>query len=488
MSFVKKRASIRPVLQQFGIKALSDISVFLSTFIAIIVLTRKLSIEQFGYYSQIFVVVMFILPIATLRLNAAFVRFYRSENKPSFYRCYYQVLLFCSAILLIISSLLVVWPDILVLFFGQTVTEHTALLLVLLVFARTFFLLSNDFFRATGRLNLSSFLNAVRHLLFIGLIFFIESDNALIFASLYFLIEMSLVIIIQIMIRRIVSHEREKNHAYGIREIKDWIKYSIFLVPYSVSLASIQYIDRIFLVNYGDLKMVAKYSLMSQFSISLFFFVASLSFILMPYYVKAWGQEERDTKIRLIYSLSMTAFLIISIPSVIGFYLLFSEIITFVSSSDYIIDNKTLLIMLLSQFLFSIFVLSSFIIDLLKNTYQLLLIALVSSMINLLLNFILVPDLMMQGAVISTLVASIIQLFLLKIYSFSKVRWLLVFPIKNLCKVVGASLLMAASIKLPMIEHSHLLVKIFSGIVVYFLATVILFIGNMKGFKSSFNL
>lgn len=191
-----------------------------------------------------------------------------------------------------------------------------------------------------------------------------------------------------------------------------------------------------------------------------------------PSIVNCWelkGVDETQTHIKKI----MRYFILVSVPAAVGLIVLSQQIITVITSSQYYEGYVIVPFVAVGGLFLGLQWWAQLGLLLNKKTKIISILVLISCIVNLVLNFILIPFYGYLGAAVTTLISYFI-LFLLMII-FSKKYLVLNWPVNSLIKIAISSLIMAISLLIfPNLSNIYLnlLIKIIMGVFVY---TLVLF-------------
>lgn len=446
----------------------------LSGIILLPILTKNLSIEDYGMWTQINVTIGMIPGLVMLGLPYTMVRFLpglkkKEEIQETFYSIFF-VVLFTSGV----ASLL------LYLFSGKIASrlfDNNILIvkiLSLIVFTECLNNLLLNYLRAKEQIkkySLLILLNNIFQLLIISL--FILMGKGILGATAGLLIKTVTLFIITAY--NVISEIGIRKPLF--KNIKEYLNFGIPTVPGNFSN---------WIVNSSDLYVIGillgtasvgyyspGYSLGSIIGI----FLAPFSFLLPSVLSKKYDENNTE-EVKTILSYSFKYLMMISIPTVFGISFLSKPILTILSTPE--IASQGYLItpfVVLSTLLFGAYTIILQIIILEKKTKIIGKIWIIAALLNLGLNFIFVPYLGIIGAAITTLIAFCFSTVATTFYANKMLKFDMKFIF--LLKSILASLIISSIIMVSNpIELLSLVVIIGICIIVYFL---ILYL--MKGFE-----
>ena len=203
---------------------------------------------------------------------------------------------------------------------------------------------------------------------------------------------------------------------------KKWIKKGFFVsIPFllsTITLKIIELSDRYIIGYFYSNIEVAIYSFYANISNSLNVIVNTAVVIMIyPKLLSAFKEKNKDSIKQLIklYKKEMFIFLSISIPLLL---LLLNPIINWIGKSEYATEVNTYVILLFANMFFNLSLIPHVILYALHKDSYIIRPVLYACIINLILNFLLLPRLGLIGAGISTFTS----FFLIFIMKFSYVR------------------------------------------------------------------
>jgi len=382
-------------------------------FLFLPILSRNLGVEIYGIWSQVITAINLILPVVLFALPITFVRFSAGLKDPDKISSNYYTMLF----FIILSS--VVWVIIFYFlspFINSTFIETKKPILnivrisSLLLIAYSLSQFSSNYFR--------SFQMEKTYSLFQIL----QSSGVLLLMIIvirlgYGLFECILSIIIVYAILFIVSqYIIYKEIGFSIPDLKllkPFLIFSLPLIPIGLINWVINASDRYVIGYFFQVIEVAKYSAAYTVAMIIQLFYAPFYFLLLPKLTELIESQNFYALNKVIHYSNKLP-LLVSIPSIIGFYVLYKEIFSFILGET--MDVSNLLIPMIS--LGYVFYLTGSFYDhiliLSKNTKYSLYGNIFAGIINLIGNIILVPLFGIMGAAIMTMLTFLIQMLYFK--------------------------------------------------------------------------
>lgn len=204
-----------------------------------------------------------------------------------------------------------------------------------------------------------------------------------------------------------------------------------------------------------------------------------------PLVVKMWETKGHDDTQKYITHLTRY-FILIAFPAALGLSILSKSAITIVTSPSYYEGYIIVPLISFGAFLLGLQWFAQLGIVLNNKTTETAKMVFIAGISNIILNFILIPELGYFGAAISTLIAYMILLVLCVKISNAYLKWIL--PLDSFVKIIFASLAMGIIVYLTSnlleINIINLLIEVLMGTVVYLI--LLFLIGEIK--KEEINL
>lgn len=145
------------------------------------------------------------------------------------------------------------------------------------------------------------------------------------------------------------------------------------------------------------------------------------------------------------FKYSTRVFLFLAIPAAAGLYILSQPLLSILTTSEYMVGGSLVLLVSLGAVLFGIYNLNVYIIYLVQQTKWLPLMVAVAAVINVGINVVLIPQIGIIGAAISTIVSFFVLAVIVTVQARRAISYKIDF--KFLSKVVAATLVMAFCLK-----------------------------------------
>lgn len=461
-------------IQRIGLVGITNVLVALSSLILLPILTKNLSIQDYGIWVQVTITIGLIPALATLGLPFSMVRFLpvikgKKEISEYFYSLTGVVLLTS----LLVSFLFFLFAGFIgkYLFDGNIFIAQ--LLPIIIFFACINYLLIN-YFRTFNQMKIYSlflfiqtYLNVIlaSYLIILGYGIF-GAVIGLLIAQIFIFIFMFLIIILDIGIT-----------IPRFQKIREHLSFGLPTMPSSMSYWIVDSSDRYIIGIILGTAFVGYYSPGYTLGnlIAMFFF--PIATVLTPMISKYYDNNEID-EVKSLLKYSLKFFLFLGIPSVFGLYFLSKPILLILTTSE-IASNGYIItpIIAISAIFYGLYGIYSQIFVVEKKTKIIGVIWIVLAILNISINMILIPILGILAAGITTLLAYFLAFFITYLASKKHIKFSLEY--KFYLKCIFASTCMSSIFilfKPESIINIFLLVVL--GLVVYVSIFVIL-----KGFE-----
>lgn len=196
---------------------------------------------------------------------------------------------------------------------------------------------------------------------------------------------------------------------FSIKKLKLLLSFGIPLVPASFSLLILNLADRFFLAHYSTLEQVGLYSIGIKLS--------SLLLLIVGAFQLAWGpfafSISKEDGAKKIYSKVLTYYMLVSSFIAVGLSVFAYDILKIVTTPAYLEGFKIVGILSFGIVAYGAYYIVSIGIHLANKTSHIAWTLAVAAVMNILLNFLLVPEYGMLGASSATLVSYFISTYLL---------------------------------------------------------------------------
>ncbi len=325
------------ISKQMGISYLFSVLIIIFQLLLIIILTRKLSIQEFGVYS---------LLSAALAILNSFLRFgiesYTVTKIPGLdhekkVRTIVTILFFFSIFLIVSSLLLFLLRDVIVN--ALNLQEHLSIwvLFVPLVVTLTFFDIITYYLLSIKKIFISSFLRFLCQCLWVIVlvVFFFTMDKfSLKLVFVPWLLNVAGISIISLFfVRGEISDFIKNSWKFDWLRLKGILIFSLPLVIVTIFTLTGEYTNRFLINHFLGKTEVAWYSLATSLVGFALFIPYILQGVLQPYFNERWNLKQDSS---LLFNIMVKYSLIFVLPAVMGIFVLRKEIILLLSNPEYL--------------------------------------------------------------------------------------------------------------------------------------------------------
>jgi O-antigen/teichoic acid export membrane protein len=247
-------------------------------------------------------------------------------------------------------------------------------------------------------------------------------------------------------------------------------------MPAGILLWIISSSDRYLIIHFYGLSEAGIYTSSRSLGGLLWLLYYPIQFVLFPTISRLW-EEQHFNGVKQYLEQSTKLFLIVAIPAVAGIAILSQPLLRILTTSQYLIGSTLVLCTATGALFMGIYSINVNIVYLRKQTKLLPLMIGGASVINILLNLILLPRVGLIGAAISNIVSFFVLAVVVSIWARKQVGYGM-HPLLIL-KIIGATLIM--SVCLYFIKAHSLLAVVLSGFVAIIVLVISLFL--LKAFS-----
>lgn len=465
-------------IKDIGILGLTQLVSAFSSIATLPVITKLLGAQNFGIWTQLLITISLVSTIASLNIPYALLRFLAGEKEYS----KIQDGVWSSTTVMMITSLvagtiLIIFSKFISIFFGCS-----QFLIVILAIIIIFECLNQVFYNVLRVFQETSRFSII-------LVFQELGKAGLVILSVYLGYGLSGALLSFLVIRFIgflilfnYTLKKVRFKLPKFLETEEYFSFSIPTIFNSISNWIIQSSDK-YLVGFflGSL-FVGYYA--PAYSISVFvmnFLVAPFSFLL-PVILSKFYDENNTDQVKIYLKYSLKYFLLIAIPAVFGLSILSKQILSLLTTPEFAKQGFLVMpIVSLAMLSMGINAILAQIINIIKKTKIEGIIASISAILNLGLNFLFIPWLGIIGAAITTFIS--FTFLLVATYNYSlryfkfKIDWL--FIVKS---IIASSLMALFVFWFNPSGLYKTISAIFLGILIYSILIVILKVFEKKEF------
>ena len=462
--------SERLLVQRIGLIGLMNLLTNLGGIILLPILTKNISVGDYGIWAQVNVTVGLISILILLGLPQSMVRFMAAaKGKDEIRESFYSILLTVAVAGAMVSIILYFFSDTLAaLLFDNNLAVTRVLPLI--VFLESINAILFNFFRASQHIKLYSLFSLMSMYLSIVLAYyFVSSGQGILGAVIGLLLSKAAICLVMLLLVLARIGFKLPN----FKKIGEFLSFGLPLIPSGLSDWVVNSSDRYVISIFLGTASVGYYSPGYLLGNIITMFITPVACIL-PVVLSQHYDENNLKRVETILNHSLRYFFALALPSVFGLTLLSWPLLSLLSTQE--IADKGYIItpfVAVGMLFFGVASILTNIILLVKKTKYSAIIWIVAAALNLVLTILLVPRLDILGAALATLIAFIFVLASTAYYAMG------LFPVRVdgrfFLKCLIASLAMSMVI---IFWHPQGLLEIAGSIVictaVYFLALWIL--------------
>ena len=461
-------------VQRIGLIGLSNILIALSSLILLPILTKNLSINDYGIWVQINVTIALVSNIANLGLFYSMLRFLSVEkDKKRIQEGFYSIGIIVLLSSFCISAFLFLFSENI----GNALLNSNigvARLLSIIVFFACLNLLLLNFFRTFQEMKKYSAFLLIQNYLGVSIISYLAITGFGIFVLSLGLLFAYLITFL-IMISLVISEIGFKYPSF--KNLREYLFFGLPTIPSNLSYWIVDSSDRYVIGILLGTIFVGYYAPGYTLGNMIMMIVAPFSFLL-PAILPKYYEENNIEQVILYLKYSLKYFLMFAIPSVFILSILSKPILMILTTSQIALNGYLITpFVALSALLYGIYAILSNVIILEKKTKILGIIWAVAAVLNLSLNIAFVQYFGILGAAAITLIAYIFALALtgFKVHKLFKFDFDFVFILKSL---VASILISFIIILINPTDILSILITSLISIIIYFI--LLLFLKSFK--------
>jgi len=452
----------------------------LKGFIVFPIIVKLFGTQTYGIWAQILAIIGLATPIALIGVNIAIKRFLSSGKDTNIIaKNFWGIFYFVIVVSIFIMFVIYLLSDYIALrLFHLSEISNTLLFVAFIIPLNAVNIIFSDLFLAFSKVKKWIFINSLRDIIEIGLIFII----------LYVTIEYSIIFLITITIASllltniiafILSYKITPFKKPDFSNIKSYLIVGFPLFLSGLTYTFIHIGDRYIIGYYKDISQVGIYAGIYTFATAAFLGISEAIFItLLPTLSKFW--EKNKIKEASFYSSYLLKYyFILGIPMVFGLTAISKNLFSILANQDFVEFWYIMPIIAFGIFIFQGFGISDYVFILTKKTTTIFYLTFGAVVENIILNIILIPFIGILGAAIASLITYLTYSIIIFILARKKIK--ITLHISSILKSLFASILMY--IVLYIFNFTGILgliLSIITGIIIYLLVFFMLNLNNAK--------
>lgn len=459
----------RQFVYRVGLIGITNILLSFSGIILLPIITKNISINEYGIFVQIDAAIGMFPGILTLGLPYSMVRYLPSaKDEAEIQERFYSILSIITVTCLVYSILTYAYSaEIASLLFEDNIKVVKITSVIIFFECLNNFLF--NFYRASEKIKRHSILSICQVLINVFLVSYFVIIERNIYGALVGIL-LKAIIINMIMIADIILEIGIKVPTFEY--IKSDFNFGIPSVPGYISTWIVNSSDRYIISILLGSSFVGYYSPGYTLGNMITLFIAPL-FFLLPMITSKYYDKKDFGEVKKILSYSLKYYLMITIPASFGISLLSKNILQILTTVQIAEESYMIApLVALSMIFYGSFVIIQQIIIMDKKTKVIGKIWILSSVINILLNFLLIPLIGILGAAIATAISFLLSLILISYFSFKIFTFNIDF--KFIFKSIYSSIIMSSI--LILINPKEIFEIIFAIIissVIYFITMLV---------------
>jgi len=471
-------ASSKLLYRDIFIRAGSDFIVSAFGLVTMPIIAKSLGVVGYGIYRQIIATCALVMPVLSLRLETASVRYFPAilNNKFELKRQFVSMLVLIWAIMIAFIGVAVVNKSMLSrLVFGTERYMDLIGLVTIFIFFRVSSEFVKNFYRAINKTNYASLFDVLRVFLYVSFLFIALCKMKMGMKGLllsHILVEVVLITATSLTI--FATYLRNIPTCLSYSWLRTYLKYSLPLVAYSVLVWVNDAGDRYLITHMIGLKETGIYSVSYIIAKLPFFLQPAISYVIFPYISQMWFKGE-TSNIKSFLQKCQTLFLFQAIPITLGLTVLSPYLIRVLAGEEFFMDRTLILLIAIGHIFLGIYQINGYVIDLSQKTVWFLIVLMVTGGVNIGLNLILIPLFGIKGAALATLVAYALQAAILLFLSPRLVSFRIGFDLSFVLKCTLAAIIMAVFVNFLNVGNlMHIILGVLFGSSTYMLIMLII--------------
>ncbi|HBE44896.1 MAG TPA: hypothetical protein DDW17_05430 [Deltaproteobacteria bacterium] len=222
--------------------------------------------------------------------------------------------------------------------------------------------------------------------------------------------------------------------------LKKFIGYSAPLIINSLFLWFTKSIDRILIVNLIGLSAVSIYGVALQITNVMSIVLSPINFVLFPRVIASWNMKKKDD-VNHFFSLALTMTIACSIPMLVGLLVVSDSLILLLAGKGYHTGKLLILFFLLAELAIMIYQNHLYAIHLVEKTYLLPVLFVLTAAMNFMLGYFLTRSIGLLGAVIARFCTFGFMALVVTVWSRKYIRfeipWILIGKMLIISLVMG---------------------------------------------------
>jgi len=403
MSFDYKK-----ITQQVGVTYIFTFLTFVFSPVLTFVLTRTLSITEFGIFSILSATITVITTILVFGLPYFIITKLSGYKRTKKVRTIVSIFFFEFIMLAIIILLLFIpWVQNTILHYLKISDYRFEFQLsLIIVFIGTLFVIPAYYLSADRKMEFQSFILFLRTCLWrllLVLVFFFFGSFALKHVLYLWLIGMIITfIVLLIYLKNDITFFFVKIKSISYNLFKKSIIFSLPLILFFTSGLIISLADKYMINYFNGPALTGIYSLSYALVSMVLSFSGVISGVLYPHVAKAWNEKKEHS---ILFNAMLKYNLIMVLPAMVGLFVLRNQIITLISGPEYLLASPAITILIAFPLFAALTTILTNNLMLRDKTKLIGYVYTMGAVLNIILNIFLIPRYGINGAATATILS-----------------------------------------------------------------------------------
>lgn len=420
----------------------------LVSFLLLPILTKIITPAEYAIWSQSIVISGVMIPVVLLGFQTAVIKFFPlwdgQEKVQKSVLLWMLVTVFALLSAIAIAAILFD-RSIATLIFGQPDFSFYIPLLVGLLFSEALFEFLVGILRATSRIRRVSLYLLLKGVWRIGiLILVLIGMHDGFYDAFWSFVLFQLIVTMLIYMKEVELVALFRSGiSIGRHHWNEVLRFSLPLVPLAVLTATNNFVDRLFLIRFHGLEMVATYSAAFSFAAIAAFFYSVLGFTLFPVLSRYWAIEDMERVVTLMREV-LIVYLSILLPFIVFMAVIGDDVLLLLTNKNYTVHFHILLLLSCNVGLLGFYQIAFYLFLLKRGSSQAPFLMGVAVGVNVMFNALLVPEYGMTGAALAGFASNSLLAGMFIYLSQQALPW--GFPWKESIRIAVRALLMGTVI------------------------------------------
>jgi O-antigen/teichoic acid export membrane protein len=385
-------------------------------FLLLPIFTHYLLPEEYAVYTNLMIFFSLMSHIVVLGMqHSLFSHFYQQDSEQYRYKLISSVYIFLLITGILFAALIILFRQHLAVITARDAAySHLFYNIALIIFFNTVFTISTGFLNIAEKSGSYAVISSLQNLLLLVLILIFVLRNFFSLQLYFDLFTISTIVAASISFFSILTMVRkydlnkDERVRFSLPILSSMLKFGLVMVPGSISLLILQASDRFMLTYLSVNKMhdAGIYSAGYRIGMIMHFLISIISLVYYPYAVKIAGQEKARTINRQVFNYFILFGLILGSAII----LFAQEFFRVLIDQRFFISHQVVFSGVISAFLYGIFNIININFYIHKRAKNITLAVAIGSLLNIVLNFLLIPNYGIFGAAVASIIAYFVLL------------------------------------------------------------------------------